>query len=76
MANDGTTWTPVFDSQGSYLIGTVIIDPKNPSTIWVGTGGNNTSAAYPTATAFIRARMVDIRGTIWGCASPSTSRGF
>ncbi len=39
--NDGTTWTPVFDAQGSYSIGTVVIDPKNPSTVWAGTGENN-----------------------------------
>ena len=39
--NNGTTWTPVFDSQGSYSIGTITIDPKNPSIVWVGTGENN-----------------------------------
>jgi photosystem II stability/assembly factor-like uncharacterized protein len=37
----GTTWTPVFDSEGSYSIGCVALDPTNPSTIWVGTGENN-----------------------------------
>src|ERR1051326_8492509 len=39
--NNGTTWTPVFDNQGSYSIGTITIDPKNPSIVWVGTGENN-----------------------------------
>jgi len=39
--NNGTTWTPVFDTQGSYSIGAVTIDPKNPSAVWVGTGENN-----------------------------------
>jgi len=39
--NDGTTWTPVFDNYGSYSIGTITIDPKNPTTVWVGTGENN-----------------------------------
>src|ERR1017187_5967526 len=29
--NDGTTWTPVFDNYGSYSIGAITIDPKNPS---------------------------------------------
>ncbi|MGO9261129.1 MAG: hypothetical protein ACLQU1_33200 [Bryobacteraceae bacterium] len=29
--NDGTSWTPIFDSQGSYSIGTITIDQKNPS---------------------------------------------
>ncbi len=40
-ANDGTTWTPVFDNQGSYSIGTITIDPKNASIVWAGTGENN-----------------------------------
>jgi photosystem II stability/assembly factor-like uncharacterized protein len=39
--NAGTTWTPVFDDQGSYSIGTVVLDPKNPNIVWVGTGENN-----------------------------------
>src|SRR6202008_23949 len=39
--NAGTTWTPVFDDQGSYSIGTVVLDPKNPNVVWVGTGENN-----------------------------------
>ena len=39
--NSGTTWTPVFDSEGSYSIGVVALDPKNPSVVWVGTGENN-----------------------------------
>src|SRR5689334_18118504 len=39
--SDGTTWTPVFDNQTSYSIGTITIGPKNPSVVWVGTGENN-----------------------------------
>jgi len=39
--NAGTTWTPVFDNESSYSIGTVVIDPKNPNVVWVGTGENN-----------------------------------
>ena len=39
--NDGTSWTPVFDEQGSYSIGYVTLDPKNPNVVWVGTGENN-----------------------------------
>jgi photosystem II stability/assembly factor-like uncharacterized protein len=39
--NAGTTWTPVFDNEGSYSIGCVVLDPKNPSVVWVGTGENN-----------------------------------
>ena len=39
--NGGTTWTPVFDGEGSYSIGSVTIDPRNPHVVWVGTGENN-----------------------------------
>ncbi|RMG31346.1 MAG: glycosyl hydrolase [Bacteroidetes bacterium] len=38
--NAGVTWQPIFDSQPSYSIGCVTIDPNNPHTIWVGTGEN------------------------------------
>src|SRR5204863_3422387 len=40
-ANNGNTWTPVFDREGSYSIGAIVLDPKNPLTVWVGTGENN-----------------------------------
>src|SRR5262245_2552082 len=39
--NAGITWTPVFDNEGSYSIGCVVLDPKNPHVVWVGTGENN-----------------------------------
>jgi photosystem II stability/assembly factor-like uncharacterized protein len=39
--NAGTSWTPVFDHEGSYSIGAIAIDSKNPSTVWAGTGECN-----------------------------------
>jgi len=46
--NHGTTFSPIFDSYGSYSIGCLAIAPSNPNTIWVGTGENNNqrSVAY------------------------------
>jgi photosystem II stability/assembly factor-like uncharacterized protein len=46
--NGGTTYEPVFDSQGSYSIGCITMDPENPNVIWVGSGENNNqrSVAY------------------------------
>ena len=46
--NDGTTWTPVFDGEGSYSIGYVALDPNDSSVVWVGTGESNSqrSVAY------------------------------
>jgi photosystem II stability/assembly factor-like uncharacterized protein len=39
--NDGTTWTPVFDKEGSYSIGWVALDPNDPAVVWVGSGESN-----------------------------------
>jgi photosystem II stability/assembly factor-like uncharacterized protein len=39
-SNAGVTWTPVFDSQASYSIADVTIDPNDPDVVWVGTGEN------------------------------------
>ena len=36
--NDGTTWTAVFDHEGSYSIGAIAIETRNPDVLWVGTG--------------------------------------
>ena len=38
--NAGTTWTPIFDDQTSYSIGTLALDTNNPNSLWVGTGEN------------------------------------
>jgi photosystem II stability/assembly factor-like uncharacterized protein len=37
----GNVFTPIFDGEASYSIGTVVIDPKNPNVVWVGTGESN-----------------------------------
>jgi len=39
--NNGTTFTPIFDNYGSYSIGCIAIDPRNPRVLWLGTGENN-----------------------------------
>jgi photosystem II stability/assembly factor-like uncharacterized protein len=39
--NDGTTWTPLFDKEGSYSIGWVTLDPNDPNVVWVGAGESN-----------------------------------
>ncbi len=47
-SNNGTTYDPIFDGEGSYSIGCVTLDPGNPHTVWVGTGeaNNQRSVAY------------------------------
>lgn len=46
--NAGTTYTPIFDGQGSYSIGCVSLAPSNSNIVWVGSGENNNqrSVAY------------------------------
>ncbi|NOT08630.1 MAG: glycosyl hydrolase [Gemmatimonadales bacterium] len=39
--NAGISFTPVFDGEGSFSIGVVTIDERNPNVVWVGTGENN-----------------------------------
>src|ERR671935_2874641 len=46
--NGGASWQPIFDTQGSFSIGWITVDPKRPSVVWVGTGERNSqrSVAY------------------------------
>ncbi|PYY18283.1 MAG: glycosyl hydrolase, partial [Acidobacteria bacterium] len=39
--NDGLTWNPVFQNEGSFSIGDVKLDPHDPAIVWAGTGENN-----------------------------------
>jgi photosystem II stability/assembly factor-like uncharacterized protein len=39
--NRGDTWTPIFETYGSHSLGAVVVDPKNSSVVWLGTGENN-----------------------------------
>lgn len=39
--NHGASFTPIFDSQNSYSIGCISIDPNNTNVVWVGSGENN-----------------------------------
>ena len=39
--NAGTSWTPIFDDQGTPSIGCVTVAPSRSLTVWVGSGENN-----------------------------------
>src|SRR5579872_6169329 len=43
--NHGVNFTPIFDEGGSYSLGCVALDPKNPDTVWLGTGENQAQRA-------------------------------
>ncbi|HTQ81385.1 MAG TPA: glycosyl hydrolase [Thermoanaerobaculia bacterium] len=39
--NAGVTWSPIFDSEASFSIGCVTVDPNDSLVVWVGSGENN-----------------------------------
>jgi len=60
--NDGATFTPIFDHEGSYSIGTVVLDPNHPTTVWVGTGENNSQRTVSYGDGVYRS---DDAGATW-----------
>src|SRR6266851_4604655 len=60
--NAGITWTPMFDREGSYSIGCIALDPKNPLTVWVGTGENNSQRSVSYGNGLYRS---DDGGKTW-----------
>lgn len=54
--NAGTTFTPVFDGEGSYSIGCLALDPNNPNVVWVGTGENNSQRSVSWGDGVYRSR--------------------
>ncbi len=68
--NGGTTYTPVFDSQGSYSIGCVALDPNNPNVVWVGTGENNNQRSVAYGDGVYKS---DDGGTTWKNVGLKTS---
>ena len=54
--NNGTTFEPVFDGEGSYSIGCVTIDPSNRHTVWVGSGENNSQRSVSWGDGVYRSR--------------------
>jgi photosystem II stability/assembly factor-like uncharacterized protein len=68
--NAGTTWTPVFDREGSYSIGCIVLDPRNPLTVWVGTGENNSQRSVSYGNGVYRS---DDGGKSWKNVGLKTS---
>ncbi len=68
--NNGTTWTPVFDREGSYSIGCIALDLKNPLTVWVGTGENNSQRSVSYGNGVYRS---DDGGKSWKNVGLKTS---
>ena len=61
-SNRGTTFTPVFDNGGSFTLCCVVVDPKNSSVVWLGTGENASqrSAHFGDGRTVTHKAMIDI----------------
>src|SRR5882672_6500781 len=68
--NNGTTWISVFDNEGAYSIGAIVLDPKNPLTVWVGTGENNSQRSVSYGNGLYRS---DDGGRTWKNVGLKTS---
>lgn len=39
--NGGTSWTPIWEREGSFSVGDLALDPRNPDVVWLGSGEAN-----------------------------------
>jgi len=67
-SNSGTTWTPVFDKEGSYSIGCIALDPSNPKVLY-------SAAKYPSSDDPSIFKSTD-GGVKWKPASRGVSGGI
>ena len=54
--NNGVTFHPLFDEQPTLIMGDIALDPSDPSTVWVGTGENNSSRSSYGGLGLFRSR--------------------
>lgn len=46
-SDHGTTWTCLFENEGTISIGDIAVDPQDPERLWIGTGeANNQRSSY------------------------------
>ena len=54
--NAGTTWTALFENEGSYSLGVITLDPNDPNVVWVGSGENNAQRSVAFGDGIYRSR--------------------
>lgn len=62
----GTTWTAIFDSAQSLAVGALTLDPRNPTTLFVGTGESNQSLDSFAGVGVYRIINADTTATLQG----------
>ena len=66
--NNGVSFEPLFDGEGSYSIGCITIDPNNPNLIWVGSGENNNQRSVAYGDGLYKSEF-SLKTSIYGPAS-------
>ncbi len=69
--NRGNTWTPIFESYGSYSLGAVVVDPKDSNVVWLGTGENNNQRSVSFGDGIYKSTDA---GTTWNRDRPRELR--
>ena len=63
--NSGLKYTPIFDSQGSYSIGCVTIDPNNHNIVGLAPERITISVVLPMEMVYTNRMMAESHGIIW-----------
>ena len=73
--NDGASWTPLTDTQCSLAMGSIAVDPTNPSIIYAGTGEQHFSADSYYGCGVLRSADAGASWTQLGAAQFDTANG-
>ena len=63
--NAGITWTPIFDRESSYSIGSVTIDPNNPNIIWSEPEKMLVAGMLALVMEYTKVRTPELLGPTW-----------
>ena len=64
----GDHWTPIFDDHESYSLGCVVVDPRDPDVVWLGTGENTHNRSTSFGAGVYKSRD---GGDTWTCVGLS-----
>ncbi len=73
--NGGQTWTQLFDSAATQVVGAIAIAPSNPEIVYVGTGENGQSADSFIGIGFYRIDNASTTADLTGPINPLITTG-